>query len=126
MSVNIENLKLMRNRLKRLPNYRFDISLFVKDGSPDPSPTNGCNTVGCILGWATTIQKLAPLPHEEDYCNYSSRITGITDWASPMWDYIFAAEWSHYEPTRKEAIARLDKVINGFVPTERDLPWMND
>ena len=55
-----KRLEKLAEFLKTVPSEKFDMELWMDTKaatarSPDPVDANACGTVGCAMGWATTI-----------------------------------------------------------------------
>lgn len=130
--MNVENLKRMRDHLLTVPEESFDMRCWKNEIKFEGG---GCETIGCVIGHCAIIDEENvtenytketgdSFPPHIDYLGWSSEFTGI-DYGCATWRYMFAPEWNNYESTVKQAIGRMNRIIQGEEVYGSDLPWLN-
>ena len=115
-------LKQLNDYCKTLPDDydQFDMECYMHGvGSPKKDFIPTCGTVACFAGHGIAAG-IEPLENEE-WKGYSERL--LQGASVDTWEYLFGWPWVGYDNTLKGAIARADKVLAGFKPTHKDLPW---
>ena len=115
-------LKQLNDYCKTLPeDYdQFNMEHFMSGvESPKKDSIPNCGTVACFAGHGIAAG-IEPLKGE-GWPVYSDRL--IQGASIDTWIYLFAWRWVDFDNTLKGAIARADKVLAGFKPTYKDLPW---
>lgn len=116
--MNIENMRILRDQLARLPDKKFNMGEIINH--------RPCGTVACIAGWAALLNGGPTLlENEPDYSLHQ-----ITGWArrwlglrDPEARHLFYGSWfedryddegspiSWDKASRADAIAELDRLI---------------
>ena len=132
--MNIKNLKIAREALLGIDPDLFDIGKYRHDDygyAVNYKSQDDCGTFGCAIGWCPFIKGLELNEEEKRECDtssglafnrYSERIFGL-DCHSDTWDYMFASDWSRYDPSLEGLIQRMTDVIDG--KKDLKLPWNN-
>lgn len=112
--MNKENLKLLRDYLRRpVLQAHFDMRQF-DDDRVDELVRTTCGTVGCALGHATYA--VTPKRKGEDWDDYSKRALGIEE-LSDEWLWCFSDQWADVDNTPTGAAARIDYLLeHGELP----------
>jgi len=114
--MNKENLKLMADYIETIPQDRFDMDNF-RTGE---SVKHECNSVGCVLGHCTILDK-RPLPMSYsgniNFSAWSLDFTGL-DPNSDEWDYLFSSFWTYGDKTPIGAANRIRHFLEKGLPKD--------
>lgn len=130
MNANIPNLILLRDWLvENKDNVKLHMMYYRMESLDSGCSTSfisktDCGTVGCLLGWAPTVDGLEPV--KEDYMTsyeelgrilnfprYSKRVFGINLQTS-LGDFLFSSAWTGINNTAEGAVKRLTYIIDNF------------
>lgn len=116
--MNRENLQRMADHIRTVPQEKFDMDVY----RDNDSLSHECNTVGCVIGHCTVLDK-EPLPPLSyiciDFTVWSERFTGI-DSVADAWHWCFSSHWSHVDNTPTGAALRIEWLLNNGLPENWD------
>jgi len=114
--MNRENLNRMADYIETIPQDRFDMHTF-RTGE---SVNHECDSVGCVIGHCTILDK-NPLPMHRfgyiDFDSWSSDFTGL-DSFSDEWRYLFFGLWTAVDNTPTGAAKRIRYLIEHGLPED--------
>jgi len=114
--MNRENLKLMADYIETIPQEKFDMDNF-RTGE---DKGHECNSVGCILGHCTVLDK-NPLPttifDNINFNAWSFDFTGL-DPFSDEWYYLFFGLWTEGDNTPTGAAKRIRHFLENGLPED--------
>lgn len=122
-TVNMENIKILRDYLDGLPaDYSdFDMETFADDEvrAVKATPKTGCGTAACMVGHgpAAGVAMIDSEWHEHGvgWFNYSERVFIGGTGCSSLWAFAFGGDWPS---DLRQAVARLDLILSKSVPAE--------
>lgn len=108
--MNKENLQRMADYVRTIPQEKFHMR-FLRSGD---KKTHACNSVGCVLGHCTILDKENELPRDDflgsiAFFKWAEIFTGITD--SDILEFLFSEEWYMHDNTPTGAADRIEFVI---------------
>ena len=114
--MNRENLSRMADYIETIPQEKFDMERF-RTGE---IKHHECDTVGCVLGHCTILDK-NPLPMVDGiYINFDSwslDFTGL-DPSTDEWYYLFGCQWFAVDNTPTGAAKRIRHFLENGLPTD--------
>jgi len=113
--MNVRNLQRMANYIRTIPQDRFSMSTYRED----ESNTAECNTVGCVVGHCTILDKELFNENKGDFGIWIRHYAGFS-FSSPEWDWCFDPAWSCTDNTPSGAAKRIEWLIENGLPND----WM--
>jgi hypothetical protein len=113
--MNIPNLLKMAEYIATVPQEMFDMKYYRER---DDFASHKCNSVGCVLGHCTVLDKAAKLPKhfsEIDFVDWSEGFTGI-GFMDNEWNWCFHGMWNEVDNTPIGASKRIKYLIEHGLP----------
>jgi hypothetical protein len=112
--MNKRNLLKMADHIETVPQELFDMELIRKGDTK----TRKCNSVGCIIGHSTVLDK-NPLPRliygSINFLAWSKKFTGIR-FLSDEGRFLFASAWQSIDNTPVGAAKRIRYFVKNGLP----------
>lgn len=113
--MNLENLKKAIAHIETVPSDNISMTSFRRNGDNKVE----CNSVGCIIGHCVILDpKLIKYNSHGHllFVDWSHDFFGILNFRKCTWDYLFSFEWQEVGDVKKQALIRMNKVLNGYNP----------
>jgi len=124
--MNIDNLKLLRDGLKKLMDEgvvtqeTFDMEYYRSNERGKSIAgfysLENCGTIGCLMGWAPFVEGLE-FNETMTWTGYVSQKFSFNYDTDHEFDevfaFLFSSKWSEYDNTPEGALARLDVFLAG-------------
>jgi len=112
--MNRENLKLMANHIRKIPQELFDMRIFREGQLITPK----CNSAGCAVGHCTVLD---PNPDgiprfgdgEINFVKWSEIFTSLNDY---QWNWCFSWDWRLRDNTPEGAALRIEWLLKKGLP----------
>jgi hypothetical protein len=113
--MNKENLKLMVEHIRTIPQEMFDMSDYRNGQAKTPE----CDSVGCVLGHCTVLDP-SPLPRKGfgssiDFHAWSDGFTGLI---GNEWGWCFSGGWIGTDNTPEGAALRIEWLLKNGLPKD--------
>jgi len=116
--MNVRNLQRMANYIRTIPQEQFDMSNYRNVRSKTPE----CNSVGCVIGHCTILDKKLFEKHSKEavynqqFLYWSEDYTGLSP--DSKWDWCFSAFWQKLDNTPEGAALRIEWLIEKGCPED--------
>jgi len=116
MELNIKNLEEMADFIETVPSKIFNMLHIRMGGKVTPE----CDSVGCIIGHCTVLDK-RPLPRlfngEINFYSWAEEFTGLL-LLPQAWCYLFSSNWAFTDDTPTGAAKRIRFFLKNGIPND--------
>jgi hypothetical protein len=117
--MNKANLLLMAELIKTIPQDIFDMSSYRQNRNDECN--HKCNTIGCVIGHCTVLDKVENLPRYENneisFVQWSQNFTGLIG-GTNEWHFLFSGDWVKSDNTPKGASNRIKYFVENGLPKD--------
>jgi len=118
--MNKENLQLMSDHIKTIPQELFDMSGYRRSYDSYDYRKIECNSIGCVIGHCVQLDpEYKIIPRNKfnviDFAKWSLNFTKID---GDEWGWCFGSSWSNVDNTPTGASKRIEYLINNGLPED--------
>jgi hypothetical protein len=117
--MNRENLQRMADFIRTVPQDKFS----MREYRSGDITLQECNSVGCVVGWCTLLDKKENIPLYKDgnidFEEWSIKFTGMGSFSN-RWDWCFSMDWCYVDNTPEGAALRIEWLLNKGLPEDWD------